>query len=99
MTKAETAIRELKAQGFDDKAIMDALCDGKALESMGLGDEDQLDIEEAFSAMKTSAAAATLGRKGGQAKTEAKTAAVRENGKKGGRPKKVVDNQNQRGQI
>ena len=32
------------------------------------------------------AAAKTLGRKGGQAKSERKTAAVRENGKKGGRP-------------
>ena len=34
------------------------------------------------------AAAAALGRKGGQAKTAAKAAASRENGKKGGRPKK-----------
>lgn len=33
-------------------------------------------------------AAATLGRKGGSAKTEAKQAASRENGKKGGRPKR-----------
>ena len=36
-------------------------------------------------------AAAALGRKGGQAKSERKTAAVRENGKKGGRPKKVKE--------
>lgn len=33
-------------------------------------------------------AAAALGRKGGQATTEAKQAAARENGKKGGRPRK-----------
>jgi hypothetical protein len=33
-----------------------------------------------------STAAAALGRKGGQAKTEAKAAAVRANGAKGGRP-------------
>jgi len=32
--------------------------------------------------------ASEMGRKGGQAKSERKTAAVRENGKKGGRPKK-----------
>jgi hypothetical protein len=32
--------------------------------------------------------AAALGKKGGRAKSPAKTAAVRENGKKGGRPKK-----------
>lgn len=36
-----------------------------------------------------SAMASLLGRKGGQAKSERKTAAVRENGKKGGRPKAV----------
>ena len=34
----------------------------------------------------TKQAASLLGRKGGQAKSERKTAAVRENGKKGGRP-------------
>jgi Protein of unknown function (DUF2442) len=33
---------------------------------------------------------ATVGRKGGQAKTPAKTAASRENGKKGGRPRKIA---------
>lgn len=32
--------------------------------------------------------AATLGRKGGEAKSDAKVAASRENGKKGGRPRK-----------
>jgi hypothetical protein len=35
-------------------------------------------------------AAASLGKKGGRAKSPAKTAAVRENGKKGGRPRKPV---------
>lgn len=34
-------------------------------------------------------AAALLGRKGGSATSEAKTAAVRENGKRGGRPRKT----------
>ena len=34
-------------------------------------------------------AAAALGRKGGLAKSEAKTIAVRQNGRKGGRPKKT----------
>ncbi len=33
--------------------------------------------------------AVALGRKGGKVKSAAKAAAVRENGKKGGRPKKV----------
>jgi hypothetical protein len=36
-----------------------------------------------------SKAAALLGRKGGLAKSAKKTLAVRENGKKGGRPKKA----------
>lgn len=35
--------------------------------------------------------AAALGRKGGQSTSEAKRAAVRENGKKGGRPRKQAD--------
>ena len=34
-------------------------------------------------------AAVTMGRLGGKAKTPAKAAASRENGKKGGRPRKV----------
>lgn len=38
--------------------------------------------------MELNKMASALGRKGGQAKSERKTAAVRENGKKGGRPKK-----------
>lgn len=33
--------------------------------------------------------AVIMGRKGGRAKSEAKARAVRENGKKGGRPKKL----------
>lgn len=36
-------------------------------------------------------AAAVMGRKGGRVKSEAKTAAARENAKKGGRPKKATD--------
>lgn len=35
-------------------------------------------------------AAAALGRKGGQARTEAKQAASRNNGKRGGRPRKTL---------
>ena len=41
--------------------------------------------------MSKNRAAASLGKKGGRAKSPAKTAAVRENGKKGGRPRKPVD--------
>lgn len=37
--------------------------------------------------MAKNPAAVVLGRKGGKAKSDRKTAAVRENGKKGGRPK------------
>lgn len=37
----------------------------------------------------TSRAAAALGRKGGKAKSEAKAAAARANGAKGGRPRKA----------
>lgn len=39
--------------------------------------------------MQLNRAAAILGAKGGRAKSKKKTAAVRENGKKGGRPRKL----------
>jgi hypothetical protein len=42
-------------------------------------------VEEGYSI-----AGATLGRKGGKARSEAKTLACRANGKKGGRPRKVA---------
>lgn len=41
--------------------------------------------------MNLSDMARELGRKGGKVKSETKAKAVRENGKKGGRPKKVFD--------
>ena len=44
-------------------------------------------IDEGY---KLSGAASTLGRKGGKARSEAKTLACRANGKKGGRPRKVA---------
>lgn len=37
-------------------------------------------------------AASLLGKKGGQSKSKAKISAARENGKKGGRPKKIKPN-------
>ena len=40
--------------------------------------------------ISVSKAAAILGKRGGRAKTAKKVAAVRENGKKGGRPRKQV---------
>jgi homoserine acetyltransferase len=43
--------------------------------------------KEASEALRASRAAAALGRIGGSAKTDAKTASSRENGKLGGRPK------------
>lgn len=46
-----------------------------------------------------SAAAATLGRKGGLSTSEAKQAASRENGKRGGRPKKDQATMSQRHTI
>jgi hypothetical protein len=39
---------------------------------------------------KVKHAAATMGRKGGKKKSTKKTAASRKNGKRGGRPKKIV---------
>ncbi len=41
--------------------------------------------------MSKNRAAASLGKKGGRAKSPAKTAAAQANGQKGGRPRKPVD--------
>jgi hypothetical protein len=54
--------------------------DGDDMRSIDLDDIDDI-----------SSAASLLGRKGGQAKSERKTAAARANGKKGGRPKKLFE--------
>jgi hypothetical protein len=55
--------------------------------------EEQAREEEIYNsdeAQAYRAAAAALGRKGGEAKTEAKAKASAENGKKGGRPRKTA---------
>jgi hypothetical protein len=51
-------------------------------------DGEYLTKKEANEALAVHKAASALGRKGGLAKSERKTATARENGKKGGRPKK-----------
>jgi hypothetical protein len=38
-------------------------------------------------------AAVALGRKGGKVRSDAKTLAARENGKRGGRPRKIIEPQ------
>lgn len=44
-------------------------------------------------------AAVALGSLGGKSKSEAKKAAAKENGKKGGRPKKPVDNAKEQTEV
>jgi len=66
-------------------------------------DEDELreidGLYEEWLREQTRKAAATLGCKGGLVKSERKAKSSAENGKKGGRPKKVVDNQVKEGQV
>jgi hypothetical protein len=50
-------------------------------------DQDGVEIMQ-FTITRSSAAAATLGHFGGSVKSDAKVAAARENGRKGGRPRK-----------
>jgi hypothetical protein len=48
MSKATELIESIRADGYDDKAIAAALCDGAYLETLG-GEYTQDDIEEAYS--------------------------------------------------
>ena len=59
------------------------------MEKIRYGLEDvELDREALAEHMEIHEAAKVLGRKGGSVKSEKKAAAARENGKKGGRPRK-----------
>lgn len=84
-----------QTRGPDDSVVSDWA--GVAVEFSDRGDDP--DYPEAIYRRKEidmddiSRAAAALGRKGGSARSEAKTAAVRENGRKGGRPKKPSNTQ------
>lgn len=86
MSKTGKAIASLRGEGYSDKGITDALCSGEALAAMGLDDDDQTDIEEALDKLKASEAARALG----SIKTAKKAKSSAENGKLGGRPKKLV---------
>ena len=56
MNQTEVAIANLKADGYSDQDILDALLDGEALAHMGLEDEDQTDIECAVDKLRRSKA-------------------------------------------
>jgi len=48
-------------------------------------------IDKSNTTEEISKIAAVMGRKGGLSKSDAKKNAARENGKKGGRPKKIIE--------
>jgi len=76
------------AEGFSLREIADFLCDGEALASEGLTDQGA--VEAAYQKTREiSYAAAILGRKGGSVRSPRKALSSRENGKKGGRPRKA----------
>lgn len=84
------------AQGLENASPEDL--EGAVISPSGLGVHfPQIDADlfvpgllEGFMGSKNWMAA-QMGKVGGKAKTEAKSAAARENGKAGGRPKKVLD--------
>ena len=84
MTKTQSVVVELKAKGFSDQDIIDGLCDGEALGSLGLSDKDRPDVEAAVASLRRSIAARALG----SAKSEKKARSSARNGRLGGRPKK-----------
>jgi len=54
-----------------------------------MDDETRHEVNDLFDQYLVSTAARAMGRRGGKAKSERKAAASRENGKKGGRPRKM----------
>lgn len=48
MSKVQATIEDLQAHGYSDCDLLAALQDGEALSKIGLGDEDQDDIETAY---------------------------------------------------
>lgn len=83
-------VEDYTKKGFDSKQIADFLRDGAALAAEGFTDDDQEAVEEAYAIVTAKTAAATLGRRGGSVKSEAKAATSRENGARGGRPAKMI---------
>ena len=53
MSATKSAIEVLRSTGFSDTDIIDALCDGSALADLGLGDDDQSDIENELSELRS----------------------------------------------
>jgi hypothetical protein len=87
----QSATRQEIVEGLDivAQAIMNGsrtVAHADALLSMRFALMDGADRAAEYSAITAS----DIGRKGGSAKSAAKAAAVRENGKKGGRPKKFA---------
>lgn len=62
---------------------------GMYAQQLSFNSLDEADMEEVVREIFGETDAAALGRKGGQASTEAKAEAARRNGAKGGRPKKI----------
>jgi len=89
-----------KQDGFDGPVDVNAMLGGsvdipegdyRAMRNAGI-EPDAREYWEGYNSYFTSLAASTMGRKGGKSKSDAKTSAARENGKRGGRPhtKRIV---------
>ncbi len=77
---ADFAVQDIAAGAFGTRKWMQHLEETGALDEASI--ERRRQVDELLSA-------STMGRKGGSARTEAKTAASRANGAKGGRPRKT----------
>ncbi len=51
MSKIQSIIEDLQSRGYSDRDLLAALKDGEALAKLGLGDDDQDDIETAFNSI------------------------------------------------
>ena len=48
MNKVKELVKAMQEDNFENEEIAEALCDGEFLKEVGIGDEDQHDVEDEY---------------------------------------------------